>query len=95
MAQVTNSIHQHIDLVLTHLLDAWRCLPGAMNEMDDWDIGTQIAYIEEWTPDEQLIDLLEEYSRDGVMTADQSARYQELLALVQKNQPLLEQLRAS
>lgn len=95
MAQVTRSTHQHIDLVLSHLLSSWSRLPEAANEIDGWDLGAQIAYVEEWTPDEQLLDILRQYDRDGVLTAEQTARYQELLALVRQHRPLLNQLRES
>ena len=95
MAQVTSSVHQHIDIVLSHLLHAWQYLPVAIQEINDWDIGAQIAYIEEWSPDEQLLGVLHEYDQNGVLTPDQSARYHELLALVAKNRPLLGDLRES
>jgi hypothetical protein len=95
MAQVANSVHQHIDIVLVRLLNAWQYLPAAINEIDDWDIVDQIVYVEEWSPDEQLLAVLHKYDQDGALTTDQSARYQELLALVEKNRPLLNDLRES
>ncbi len=95
MAQVASSIQQHIDTVLSHLLNAWQHLPVAVTEIDDWDIGVQIAYIEEWSVEEQLLSVLHQYAKDGAMTARQFAQYQELLALVEKNRPLLSDLRES
>jgi hypothetical protein len=94
MAQVTSSTHQHIDIVLSHLLDAWMGLPNAVNEIDGWDLDRQIAYIEEWTPDEHLLDLLHEYNQEDVLTPDQSSRYQHLMDVVRDNRHLLDQLRA-
>lgn len=93
MAQVTSSVQEHIEIVLSHLLHAWRYLPVAVKEINEWDIVDQIIYVEEWSPDEQLLVILHQYDQDGALTADQSARYQELLTLVEKNRPLLDDLR--
>lgn len=85
----------HLDDCLDYLVDAWRQLPDAARAIDGWDLVEQIDYVEECGAKESLLDVVAKLiARDGA-TADQPARYEELLGLRGRYGPILEELRRS
>lgn len=95
MAQVATDVQQRIDWLLDHLTEAWRGLPRAEREIDQWDLIEQIDYVEEWTPKEDLATRLRHLMASPEATGEQRSRYQRLERLMQKNRPILDRLRAS
>jgi hypothetical protein len=92
MAQVGSGIEHHVELLLSHLVDVWRRLPGIAAEIDQWDQIEQITFIEEWPLEEQRLQRLEQYVAEGALTLDPLARYGDLERIIAKNRPVLQQL---
>ena len=95
MAQVEQHLDRKIDDRLDYLLGAWRELPDAEREIDSWDLVEQIDYVLEWTPKEELLDRLREYSARGQMNDVQLKRLAELEELVARHRPILTRLQQS
>ncbi|MCD6289238.1 MAG: hypothetical protein J7M34_01950 [Anaerolineae bacterium] len=95
MAPVVTDVQERVDFLLDYLLQAWRELPEVEQNIDYWDLIEQIDYVEEWTPKMALMDELERYASDGVLTDQQQERYRELLGLARKHRATLEGLRRS
>jgi len=93
MAQVSPEVRQTIDEWLEYLTDAWRQLPKAAREIDQWDFLQQIDYIEEWAPKEELAIRLRHWITLPEATEPQRARYRELEQLVRDNRPILDRMR--
>ncbi len=92
MVQVAISTQQHIDLLLSGLLETWKHLPEVIETIDQWDIVDQIIYVEEWPLVEQRLKTLEEYASEGPVSLGQTNRYDALLQLVERHRPLVAQL---
>lgn len=92
MAQVTEEIHRHIDVLLDHSLDRWRRLPQVEAEIDQWDLIDQLVFIEEWPLEEQHLEMLDRYASAGNLTSDQLRRLQELKETVGRNRPIIRRL---
>lgn len=95
MAQMTSDVQQMIDQWLEYLTEAWREVPRAVREIDQWDLVEQIDYIEEWTPKDELATRLDQLIVSPAATGDQRSRYGELKRLMEKNRPILDCLRKS
>lgn len=95
MDQVKVDVRQHIDSVLDYLLEAWKALPQIERDIDKLDLIEQIDYVEEWTPKLDLLSRVQRHAAMHSLSEQQMARYAELLALVNKYQPVLDRLRKS
>lgn len=95
MAQVTTDVQHTIDQWLEYLTEAWRGLPQAAREIDQWDLVEQIDYVEEWTPKEELAVQLRHLIVSPEATRDQQQRFQQLERLMRDYRPILDRLRAS
>ncbi len=95
MAQVVTEVQQRIDWLLDYLTEAWRGLPHAAQDIDQWDLIEQIDYVEEWTPKQDLGAQLRRLMDSPEATEEQRARYQHLEKLMRQHRPILERLRAS
>lgn len=65
------------------------------SEIDSWDLVDQLTYIEGWPPQEQQLKRLEWYAREGHMTGEQLARFEDLKKVVARNRPIIRALRES
>lgn len=92
MAQVTRDTAQQIDLLLNVLVDTWQELPSVARDIESWHPLDQSSYVENWTPNDQLLMRLQQAAADGQMTPEQQTRYRTLLALVERNRPYLDQI---
>jgi hypothetical protein len=95
MAQVGGVSREHMDSLLDYLIDAWRGLPQAERDINQWDLIEQIDYVEEWTPKIDWLSRLEGYAADGLLDESQELRLAELRHLVGEHQPILTRLRQS
>lgn len=95
MAEVTTETSARIDRLLNRLTEAWRELPAAERDIDNWDIAEQIEYIEEWTPKLDGADHLQQLMASSSPTEEQRRRYRELRRLMKEHRPILDRLRAS
>jgi len=92
MAQVAPSVQQHIDLLLSGLLERWNELPQVVHTIDDWDVVDQINYMEEWPLVEQRLKILAGYAAEGSMNPDQRRQYDVLLKIVERHRHLVARL---
>ncbi len=95
MAQVADAVQQYIDLMLGILEEQWGCLPRVETEIDTWDLLDQLHFIEEWPLEEERLKQIEHYRAEGVLTSEQSARYEEVKRLVAQNRPIIRRLQNS
>jgi len=95
MAQVTHSVHQHINLMLGILEDQWGRLPEVEAEIDGWDLLEQLDFIEEWPLEEERLKQIEKYAADDALTDEQRSRYEELKRVVVRNRPIIRRLQNS
>lgn len=95
MAQITTRTGDRVDAHLDSLIEAWRNVPKAAREIDQWDLIDQIDYVEEWGAKESLADTLRQDMASPETTPEQRARFDELQRLRQEYGALLKQLRLS
>lgn len=95
MAQVTSDVSVRIDHFLAYLIPEWESVPAYAEELATWDEVEQLAFVHEWDIRESGLRVLREYAEEGLMTPDQSARYDQLLSLVADHRPTLERLLAN
>lgn len=93
--KVSETDSEYIDKLLYLSSANWKELPKVESEIDEWDQIDQIVFIEEWPLEEMRLKSLERYAREGHMTEDQLARYEELKKLVARNRPIIQKLRNS
>lgn len=95
MAQTLTQVQRDIAWQLDWSLSRWGRLPDVEAEIDEWDLIDQIDFVEEWTLEEERLQQLERHAAEGVMTPEQSTRYEELQGLVAKHGPIIRHLRES
>jgi hypothetical protein len=95
MAQVTHSVHQHINLMLGILEDQWGRLPQVEAEIDGWDLLEQLDFIEEWPLEEERLRQIEKHRVEGELTEEQLARYEALKPIIARNRPIIRRLQNS
>jgi hypothetical protein len=78
--------------LIPRLLHEWRELPQTVAEIDSWDDGDALDYIEEWRLRESQRYDLERDAEQGLLTPSQLASLEELQRLVQEHKPLLDSL---
>jgi hypothetical protein len=95
MAQVASSVQQYIDRMLSLLEWQWERLPEVEAEIGNWDLLEQLNFIEEWPLEEERLKKVEQYCSEGVLTPEQSARYEEVKRLIARNRPIIRRLQNS
>ena len=80
------------DHLLKWAVAAWEGLTEVEQEIDSWDFLDQLVFTEEWPLEEERLRQLAAYAQEGSLTADQRARYECLLKLVEQNRPIIERL---
>jgi hypothetical protein len=96
MAQVAHDpqVVVRIDDYLDYLIRTWEGVPLEVREWDEWDEFTRLSYDLDWgVPNERLAQL-HSWSEQGLFNAAQHARFNQLLALVARYQPLLARILA-
>ena len=81
-----------VEHLLGHSIATWEGLAAVEREIDTWDLEDQLAFVEEWPHEEERLQQLAEYARDGALDDGQLARYKRLLALVKRNRPVVTRL---
>lgn len=79
-------------IMLPVLLGSWKELPSVLNEIDEWDDGEAMDYIEEWRHLEAQREDIEAAASHGILTSRQLEQLEELRQLVAKYQPQLNHL---
>ena len=94
MAQVTQDpqLQAEVEHFLTYALREWTAVPAYAAEFPTWGDTQQLAFVHEWAIREEALDLLHEHARRRVLTPEQRARYDRLLALVAEHRPTVERL---
>ncbi len=77
---------------LDYLTRTWESVPLDAQEWDDWDDLSQLTYVVDWGVPNDRLDQLRQFADRGVLTQAQCARYEELLQLVDRNRPVLEEM---
>lgn len=91
-ATSTLIVSQRIDSALDAAFAEWRGVHEDAREWRDWDADTRLTYCLDWGMAEDRLGRLQEWAQSGLMTVEQHARFNELLALVERTRPLLRQL---
>lgn len=94
MAEVARTTRDRIDALLEQSFAAWEELPEVEGEFDDFDEIERLDYVHEWALEEERVERLEACARDGLMSARQIERYEDLKKLVERNRPVIERLHA-
>ena len=94
MAPVTRTVQEQalIDDYLDYLTAEWAAIPALAEEWDSWDGLSQLSFVVDWPIREDRLGMLQHWAEQGLLTAAQRARYDELQRLVARYRPLLEQL---
>ncbi|MGI8856878.1 MAG: hypothetical protein ACR2JW_14100 [Thermomicrobiales bacterium] len=88
-------MQQYIDRMLSLLEWQWGRLPEVEAEIDNWDLLEQLDFIEEWPLEEERLKKVEHYRSEGVLTLEQTARYEEVKRLIARNRPIIRRLQNS
>ena len=96
MAQVVPDpqLRDTIDDYLDYLLCEWRGIPALADEWDEWDAHSQLVFAIDWGVPEDRLHQLQQWCAAGLFTPAQRARYDQLLELVARHRPVLEELLA-
>ena len=94
MAQVARraQLQPRIDQYLDNLMRTWEGVPFDAQEWAEWDDLSQLTYAVNWPVNEDQLHMLAQWAEQGLLAPEQRARYGELLQLVERHRPLLEEL---
>jgi hypothetical protein len=94
MAQVTQAreLRERIEGLLTYALDEWAAVPKYTAEFESWDDIQQLDFVQEWGIRESALEVLQDYARRDILTAEQRGRYEQLEQLVALHRPAVQQL---
>lgn len=92
MVRAALTLQQQIDEALDAAFAEWRGVHGDATEWNEWDEDSKLLYKLEWGLAEDRLGRLRAWAASGAMIAEQRARYEELLQLVEQTRPLLKQL---
>ncbi len=94
MAEVATKISARIDHYLDRLFGDWEDIPVLAEEWPTLNQYDRLDFILEWPITTSYMGELRRYAEEGLLTAEQQARYQELLSLAERHRPTLERLLA-
>jgi hypothetical protein len=94
MAQVApeHDVRARAEHFLDYSLREWAAVPEYAAEFDKWGEVQQLSFVHEWAIRESALEILAEYTRQGALTEGQRKRYEELLTVVNRNRPQIEEL---
>ena len=85
-------LQPRIDQYLDNLMRTWEGVPFDAQEWAEWDDLSQLTYAVNWPVNEDQLHMLAQWAEQGVLAPEQRTRYDELLQLVERHRPLLEEL---
>ena len=96
MAQLMHgrTLCEQIDTYLDYLQKTWAGIALDAEEWAEWDDDSRLIFELNWAVPEDHLAQLNEWARQGQITAEQRARYDQLLRLVAANRPLLNRMLA-
>ena len=94
MAQVAQDAESRatIDHYLTYLAATWESVPLGAREWHEWDEDSRLVYELNWAVPKDRLHSLRQWADQGILTATERARYDQLLRLVERYRPLLDEL---
>ena len=94
MAQVAQDLElrQRIEHSLAYLLREWAGLPDLAAEWDEWDEDSKLDFVIDWGVPADRLHQLRQWAEQDLLTLEQWAQYDQLMALVAKHQPILDEL---
>ncbi len=94
MAQVARDadLRATIDHYLTYLAATWESVPLEAQEWHEWDEDSRLVYELNWAVPEDRLHSLRQWADQGMLTPAERARYDQLLRLVERYRPLLDEL---
>lgn len=96
MAQVSNirTARERIDRYLDNLFREWNSVPELAHEWEESEELDRLDFVIEWPIREDRLGQLAQWAAEGLLTPVQRARYDELLRLVARNRPIMDELLA-
>lgn len=96
MARVASpaQVHEAIEDYLDYLLRTWQGIPELADEWPEWDEYSRFVFALDWGVPEDRLGQLNQWAAEGLFTPAQRTRYDELLRLVERNRPILNDLLA-
>lgn len=82
-----------IDALLGRLERFWTEVPEVSRTIGHWDPRDQIDYTDDVRPtNEEALLELGQYAQQRLLSPEQQARYEALVALIKRNRPLLDEI---
>jgi hypothetical protein len=81
-----------IDHYLTYLAATWESVPLGAWEWHEWDEDSRLVYELNWAVPEDRLHSLRQWADQGMLKPTERARYDQLLRLVERHRPLLDEL---
>ncbi len=96
MDQLTQdaAVAMRIDHDLDYLIREWRNIPLLADEWDDWDDHSQLIFVLNWAVPNDRLGELRKQADQGLLNAEQQARYDELQQIIAQHEPWLERILA-
>ncbi|HET8628557.1 MAG TPA: hypothetical protein VFL91_14140 [Thermomicrobiales bacterium] len=69
-------------------------MPDLVGEWEEWEELDRLDFVLEWPIREDHVYQLKQWAAEGLLSPAQRARYDELLRLVERNRPILNDLLA-
>ena len=94
MAQVAQDpgLRDRIDDYISYLTRKWEAMPELAGEWDEWDELSRLTFACDWGVPADRLHQLERWAEQGLLTAPQRARFDQLLRLVAQHGSVLERL---
>ena len=94
MAQVAHDadLRATIEHYVTYLAATWESVPLEAREWHEWDEDSRLVYELNWAVPDDRLHTLRQWAGQGMLTPAERARYDQLLRLVERHRPLLDEL---
>lgn len=92
MAEVTRDTHVWIEQDLDRAFREWSRLPEVEATIDTWPEYEALDFLNTWALEEENLNRLRVWNERGDLAPDQAARYIELVALAERNRPIVDRL---
>jgi hypothetical protein len=94
MAQVAQDaeLRARIEHYLAYLTATWEGVPLEAREWHEWDEDSRLVYELNWAVPEDRLHSLQHWADQGMLTPTERVRYDQLLRVVERYRPLLDQL---
>lgn len=97
MAQVATS-EEHRDArdragrYLDELERAWAGVSNDVVDWETWNDESRLTYLDQWVAPARQFRRVHDWAERGLLSPAESARYERVMVVVEKNQPLLNEL---